>query len=180
MNKIGLSGKLVAVAIAVVAMLFVSFASTLALIIVKTNELVNTFQAGEINITVNDDATITNSSEVPVYVRVAVVVNYQDNNGNVYHEAAVENTDYRITSTNAWIKGSDGFYYYTKPVNATNGATSALPTVTTLAIGNNSSKLNYKLVTTYVATGIQGSPTSAVVSAWGVTLDANGNITAVN
>mgnify|MGYP003296814324 CR=1 FL=1 len=99
-------------------------------------------------------------------------------NGNVYHEGAVESQDYNVSTASDWLKGGDGFYYYTKPI-APGYSSTAFPTVTAIDLDASNPKLNYNLVTTYVTAGVQASPTEVVNLAWGVTLDANGNITAV-
>ncbi len=175
-------------AIAIIALslvLAVGITGTLAFLVVKTAELINTFNPGTITLTVND-SNVSNSSDsdAAAYIRVAVVVNYQDESGNVWREAAVEGTDFSVSDvSDKWLKGSDGYYYYKKPVDA-NDATEDLPvTVTKLSPvdenGNSLIPVGKNIVATFLATGVQVAPTTAVTESWNVTLDANGVIITV-
>lgn len=72
------------------------------------------------------DLTITNTGTAPEYIRVALVGSWKDSNGKVV--AAWDKTQgnfVQFPGTN-WILGSDGFYYYTKPVLGGNGTANAL------------------------------------------------------
>ena len=158
----------------------VAIGATLAYVVVKTAELINSFKPGEILVVANDGATFTvpAESDADAYIRVMLVVNYQDAQGNVYRVGAVQGTHYDVTenlnNTN-WLKGNDGYYYYKAPVSA-GSTTTALPvTVTerTLQQGAEDPTANgkYSLTVVYVATGVQASPSNAVEDAWGVTLN---------
>jgi hypothetical protein len=174
-----LSTKAIIILVSIITVLVTGISSTLAVIVQRTESITNTFTPGKIVLSQTETAvTNTAESDVAVYVRLAIVVNYQDDSGNVYHEGAVETQDYNVLTTSDWLKGSDGFYYYTKPI-APGYSSTAFPTVAAITLDASNPKLNYNLVTTYVTAGVQASPTEVVNLAWGVTLDANGNITAV-
>ena len=179
------STKAIIILVSIITVLVTGLSTTLAVIVQRTESITNTFTPGKIVLSQTETAvTNTAESDVAVYVRLAIVVNYQDDNGNVYHEGAIEedgvvkDPDYRITTTSDWLKGGDGFYYYTKPI-APGYSSTAFPTVAAITLDASNPKLNYNLVTTYVTAGVQASPTEVVNLAWGVSLDANGNITAV-
>jgi hypothetical protein len=173
-----LSTKAIIILVSIITVLVTGISSTLAVIVQRTESITNTFTPGKIVLAQTETAvTNTAESDVAVYVRLAIVVNYQDDNGNVYHEGAIEK-DYNVSTTADWLKGGDGFYYYTKPI-APGYSSTAFPTVAAITLDASNPKLNYNLVTTYVTAGVQASPTEVVNLAWGVTLDANGNITAV-
>lgn len=183
------SKKTATALICLIVVATIATSATLAFIVVKTAQLINQFQAGEIHVTVNSAAatfTVDEDSDVSAYVRVAIVVNYQDALGSIYRVGAEKDLHYQLNEnlngTN-WIKGSDGYYYYKSPVAAGN-TTQALPvTVTSLSLPQGAEDPTgggkYKLAVTYVATAVQASPTSAVVEAWDVTLSGD-QITAVN
>ena len=68
-------------------------------------------------------------TQYPVYVRAALVFNWQDKddtNEVVYFSQPVEGEDYTLTVNDAkWKLKDDGFYYYSDPV-ASKGETEAL------------------------------------------------------
>lgn len=168
--------------IALSLIIAIGLTGTLAFIAIKTAELINTFTPGTITLTVND-GNIANSSDsdADVYIRVAVVVNYQDDSGNVWREAAVEGTDFSVSAVSSnWLKGSDGYYYYKQPLTAGNTTTDLPVTVTALSPvdgeGNSLIPEGQTLTTVYLATGVQAKPTTAVTNSWNVTLDGSGNI----
>ena len=190
-NKIfGKYSKKTAIALVcliIVAVITVSV--TLAFIVVKTTQLINQFQVAEIHIAVNATTstfTVDEDSDLSAYIRVAVLVNYQDTLGSVYRVGAVEGTHYSLNESldgTNWIKGADGYYYYKSPVEP-GATTQALPvTVTSLTLPQGEEDPTgggkSKLTVTYVATGVQATPTSAVADAWNVTLNGD-QITVAN
>lgn len=68
-------------------------------------------------------------TEYPVYVRAALVFNWQEKgneNGAVYFSKPEEGEDYTLTiNESKWELKSDGFYYYSDPV-ASKGETESL------------------------------------------------------
>ena len=178
-------------AIALVCLILVAtvaVGATLAYVVAKTAELINSFQPGEILVEANADATFTvpSNSDADAYIRVMLVVNYQDASGNVYRVGAEQGTHYGLTENltgSNWIKGNDGYYYYKSPV-AAGSTTTALPvTVTKLTLPQGAEDPTgggkYSLTVNYIATGVQAIPVGAVQEAWGVTLNGT-QITAVN
>lgn len=123
MRKMRISNKNIAFLISIVLILTITVGGTLAYIATHTPGITNTFTPGEISGDIIEDITggikkdvqVKNTGDGPCYVRVNVVVNWQNNNGDVHAEIPVEGTDYTITfhtdSTN-WFEGSDGYYYY--------------------------------------------------------------------
>lgn len=176
--------KVIILIITAVLLLVAGFVPTLAKMVTKSSSVSNSFQPGKIVLEANTDGeytTITNTtqSDVGAYIRVAIVVNYQDYNDNsIYHEGALEGVDYTIIDTADWIKGADGFYYYTKPV-AIGQTTTVLPQISRNLLSDNTHKQEYKLVSTYVFAGVQSNTTDAVENSWNATLDQNGNIVSV-
>jgi len=109
-----------------------------------------------------------------VYVRAAVVVTWKDADGNVLGTAPAAGTDYTLDiNPDAWVLGSDGFYYHKAPVN-TAGETAVLITRCAPLDGKTPQGygLNVEIVTQTVqalGTTDEGGKTP-VEDAWGVTL----------
>ncbi len=139
--------------------------STLAYIIVKTNELNNTFTPGEVDISISG-STITNIEDTDVYVRAAVVVTWVDTNGVILSTMPVEgeDADYTITySTDAnWAKGSDGFWYYKKPISKDDSVT----LIAANGVTANTTMEGYTLTVQVLSSAIQAEPAGAVVNSW--------------
>lgn len=148
-----------------------------------TGVLVNEFGFGTVTPTVDEtlednvksDVTIANTGTAPAYLRVAVDIYWQDQNGARLWDEPVAGTDYSIVwgsvsdasaSNNAssWVVASDGFYYWTSPVTP-KGKTSVLIQKVTehKADGKN-------LVVDISAQAIQSTPDDAVKEAWGCTV----------
>ena len=159
-----------------------------------TDQVINMFDLGRVETEVNEDGPeenqpfkegdnvkqnvdVTNRGNVPIYVRAQVNIYWQDANGNQLWEAPVESTDYTITWDNdqKWVKGSDGFYYWTEPLKA--GETTGL-LIKELKWVTAESSNGRTLVCDIAVQGIQAEPVEAVQEAWGVTI-SEGNVTPV-
>ena len=144
--------------------------STLAYIIVKTNELNNTFTPGEVDISITGD-DITNTGDTDVYVRAAVVVTWVNTtDGSTLSTMPVADTNYTVAFNTAggWTKGSDGFWYYTGVVKAANdGDDDVAPTlITSLTQTDDQKKDGYTLTVQVLSSAIQATPAEAVVNSW--------------
>jgi hypothetical protein len=82
----------------------------------------------------------------------------------VYAATPVEGTDYTITyaQNNGWVKGSDGYWYYTAPVAAGETTATLLESCTLTGTAPE----GYTLSVEIVASSIQSSPSEAVLEAW--------------
>lgn len=163
----GRTAKSSALVIALALILVLAVGGTVAYIFTQTGPVINTFTPTEANITVNEEIsgnqkteiTVENTSTgVPVYIRVALVANMIDKDENVTGAASVPT----FTLGKDWIKGSDGYYYYTKPVPVRGSTGNLLDTPMTLLE-------NMQVVV--LADAIQAEPTTAVTQAWGVTVE---------
>lgn len=109
---------------------------TFAWLTSTSETVINTFTPAEV--TTNIDETfngnlkknvfIENKNNVPVYVRAQVIVNWVDSAGSIV--ASVPD-GYKYTMTpdlekqgvpSDWLKGSDGFWYYSKALKAADDA----------------------------------------------------------
>ena len=151
--------------------------------LMKESFLKNRFNVGTVNVEISEtfdgvekkDVFVTNKGNVDVYIRAAISISWVNEAGTILPEIP-EETDYSLTvNSELWIKGSDGFFYYKKPVGA----------------GENSADLierckqeipytDRQLVVDVIAQSIQTIPVTAVEKAWNVTVDANHFITPID
>ena len=187
---------------ALALLLFVTVGSTLAYIFTKTEPVENTFNPSKVacavvennnpdenradivpNVSIKTNVQIKNTGDTDAYIRVAVVVNWMSADGTrVWATKPVEGTEYTISyATNTgWVKGSDGYWYYTKSVPPTGGSnlTGILIEMATQKIDGpkGTDGTQYHLSSEIVASAIQAKPTSVVTSQWGVTVANDGSI----
>lgn len=121
-----------------------------------------------------NNVQIKNTGDTDAYIRVKVVVNWTNAEGTrIWATKPVENVDYEIAynlSDNGWVKGSDGFYYYSKVVSPTspNDLTSVLINNAGLKSGvtapTGTDSTEYYLSIEIIASAIQ--PTAGAVQDW--------------
>ena len=141
----------------------------------KRKNVSNEFVLGVVNPTIDEtldttnkvksDVSINNSGNVPIYVRAAVVINWQDSNGNILVPPPVENTDYTITFSNStnWLVGDDGYYYYKEILDVDEDTDILIDDCTQLVEYNDKT-----LLVSIITQGIQAEPADAVEEAWDV------------
>lgn len=150
---------------------------TLAYLIAESSSVTNTFTPSEITNKVDEDfeedlkenvTVSTAGSDVDAYVRAAIVVTWQDKEGNINPTAPVAEKDYNITinegtGTTQWTK-SGSFYYYNSKVTA--GASTENLIVSCSPVAGKT-PAGYGLVVEILSSTIQAEPTTAVSEAWG-------------
>ncbi len=148
---------------------------TLAYIFTQTQPIENTFRPTEVTVeieeefdgSVKSEVKITNTGTAPSYIRAAVVVTWVTSDGSTLAETPVEGEDYDITyaENTGWLKGDDGYWYYTTPVNPNESTGILIDECTQLAEKN-----DCQLAVEILASAIQSDPSDAVTEAWGVTV----------
>lgn len=158
------------VALALALVLTVSAGGTLAWLFTSTDPVENTFSPAEMGIVVREtfenntktNVYVENTRQADVYIRAAIVVNWQDDNGNVVAEL-VNESDYTMTLGTGWTKNElDGYYYCTTADTKDKTKTSQL--IVSCA-PNGTPK--YHLSVSVLAQAIQAEPDAAVKDAWG-------------
>ena len=157
--------------IAVAALLVAAVGGTVAYLVTNTSPVVNTFTPATVDTNVTDEVNgnikknveITNNSNIPVYMRVAVVANwYKDGKvvapWNDYNNLGVISEKWTFR---------DGYYYY-------KGTVAAKTTVTlfnsyTATGGPDGAHLEMDIISQV----IQAEPTRAVEGAWGFVPGSN-------
>lgn len=148
-----------------------------------TGVLVNEFGFGSVEPSVEEkldgnvksDVTITNKGSAPAYLRVAVDIYWQDQDGARLWDEPVSGTDYAIdwgsvskasasNTASSWVVASDGFYYWTSPV-------APLDKTGVLIKSVSEKKADGKNLVVDISTqAIQSTPDDAVTEAWNCTV----------
>ena len=203
-NKIK-SNKLITI-LAVIVVLVVavtSISAVVAYMIKRSDAVKNTFVPAKIdyNVVENFDGKnktsvkVQSTSNTDTYVRVRVVTYWQDSKGNVVARTSPE-VGFGANNGGTWKYNAEDWLYdaanstfYLKTTLAPHATTddilSLAGTFTGIKLESETGtesgtvEFTYHPVVTFIVEGIQADPTRAVTQSWGVTLDSNGNITAV-
>lgn len=200
-KRIKLSTVLV---IAAALALVTAIGGTMAWLTTHSEGLSNTFTpatiSGEVKETFNNpfntknNVYIQNTSDVPVYVRVALVPTWTKaetvENVTKYVPVAepVTGTDVSIDGVNwdkfkptdsDWVQGNDGYYYYTKPLAAKDSDGSTTPNLFNVAnaVPKDGYHMNLQVLLQMIqAEGVNAEGKRPVELAWGITVNADGTI----
>ncbi len=147
----------------------------------------NTFVLGSVNPEVTEEfdgtkkenVTIQNGSggNTPVYIRALILVTWQDKQSKAALPAPPNaGTDYDMTGPErGWELGSDGYYYYTKPVQPGESTTELIQTLTETGTGSDATR---QLSVDIIAQSVQASPAEAVAEVFrGATVQPDGTLT---
>lgn len=163
--------KSITLAILVVLLLTFAVSGTIAYITTKTESVENVFTPAEVKTEIEEDFNketksriqILNKGNIPVFVRVAIVGNWVDANGNIVKpwEGTVDYDE------STWTL-KDGYYYYNTAIAAGDKTSNLLQSAITTSAND-----GLKLVVTVIHQSIQAEPTSAAQSAWGYVPGSN-------
>ena len=164
---------------AILMLIGVAAGSTVAYLITETDNVANTFTYGQVSCKVEEkfdggptksDVQIRNTGNVNAYIRATYVINWLDKDGNI---AASVPSDYTCTLTvpqnDKWVKGSDGYYYYTSAVEPGELTEKSLLECKV----NYPANPEYTLSVEILATAVQSVPEDAVKTAWGTGFSIN-------
>lgn len=149
-------------------LLTLAVGGTLAYIVTKSALVENQFKAASVTCMVNEDDTVKNTGDVDAFIRAAVVVNWMDEDGNVYGIKP----DYTLAENEGWTP-IDGFFYYTSAV-AADKATATSPV--TVNVSGDAPSSAYSLSIEIVVEAIQAKGDTddgnvpAYRDAWGITI----------
>lgn len=159
---------------------------TLAYLVASAEPITNTFTPITVTTDIDEgfdkevksNVKVKNTGDTEAYIRAAVVVTWQNENGEVYLNAPVEGTDYTVDWTmDGWMKIGN-YYYHKAPVEA-NDSTGILFTGCKLK-DDVTPPDGYYLNVEILASAIQSQPTSTVENAWKVVkVDENRNLVEV-
>lgn len=165
--------KLSAAAIAIILVVVMTIGGTVAFLMDSTESVINKFTPASSGITIEEkvkencktEIAVRNTGDTGAYIRVSLVANYYDENGNITGGAAVPD----FTNSEKWFLGNDGYYYYKLPVAAGDVTDNLLASESKMQLKDN-------MQVTVLAQSIQASPTSVVHDKWGVTVNSDGTI----
>lgn len=172
----GSGGRKTALILSLCLIFALAVGTTFALLKASTAPVENTFTAAKSDIKIDEDVTggqkksiiVKNTGTAVSYVRVKLVMNWVDENGNV----SAEPVNITPSITDNWFL-KDGIYYYKMPVAAKDFTTNLLKT----PITQDAAPEGYHLEVTVLAESIQAAPSKAVTDSWGVGVDSNGYLT---
>ena len=172
------------VLVAAVAVIIAGTAGATLAYLSHQSGLTNQFQIAEVSTKIDEDfiggdtkkdVSVKNTGDVPAYIRAAVIIGWEDAAGNplIDEEAPKVNEDYTMTmnrnSSSAegkWVLASDGYYYYTMPVEGGEKTENLINKCEDIKFGDHKAAGKY-LVVDIAAQSIQAEPDAAVLDAWG-------------
>lgn len=184
----------VLLALSLVLVLGLSVGGTLAYLVTNTDPVTNTFTPGKLDTPpketfendVKSDVVVTNSNDsaVAAYVRATWTINWVVGNGETAQIVAPAKAgEYEIDvagTGSGWSQGSDGFYYWHKPVEPGEETGALIESLT----ANNEAAPDVDgvhLQATIITQTIQADPVDAIKDAeWPVTIDSVSGDLSVN
>ncbi len=172
----GSGGRKTALILSLCLIFALAVGTTFALLKANTDPVTNTFTAAksgtdiveELDGSQKTSIIVKNTGTAVSYVRVKLVMNWVDGDGNV----SAEPVNITPSITGNWFE-QDGIYYYKMPVAAKDFTTNLLQT----PITQDAAPEGYHLEVTVLAESIQAAPSKAVQQSWGVGVDSNGYLT---
>lgn len=179
----GSGGRKAALILSLCLIFALAVGTTVALLKANTAPVTNTFTAAKSDIKINENVENGKKSSIQVenmgtatsYVRVKLVMNWVSDDGSKTISATPVGITPVINDPD-WFLGTDGIYYYTKPV-APQALTKNLlkDPITEPTVGKPE---GYHLEVTVLAESIQAAPSTAVDGAWtAVKVGSDGNLT---
>ena len=183
----GSGGRKAALILSLCLIFALAVGTTVALLVAHTNAVTNTFKAATSEIKIDEklegnqkkSIIVKNEGTATSYVRVKLVMNWVSDDEN---NQTISSEPVGITpeiNTDDWFLGTDGIYYYRKPV-APKGAETGNVTSNLLKtpITQPDAPEGYHLEVTVLAESIQAAPSTAVEGAWtAVKVGDNGSLT---
>ena len=172
----GSGGRKTALILSLCLIFALAVGTTFALLKANTDPVENTFTAAKSGTDIVEkldgsqktSIVVKNTGTAVSYVRVKLVMNWVDENGNV----SAEPVNITPSITDNWFE-QGGIYYYKMPVAAKGETTNLLKTPITQL----NAPEGYHLEVTVLAESIQAAPSAAVQQSWGVGVDSNGYLT---
>ena len=172
----GSGGRKTALILSLCLIFALAVGTTFALLKANTAPVENTFTAAKSGTDIVEkldgsqktSIIVKNTGTAVSYVRVKLVINWVDGDGNV----SAEPVDITPSITADWFE-QGGIYYYKMPVAANGETTNLLKD----PITQGTAPEGYHLEVTVLAESIQAAPSKAVTDSWGVGVDGNGHLT---
>lgn len=175
----GSGGRKTALILSLCLIFALAVGTTFALLKASTAPVENTFTAAKSGTDIVEkldgsqktSIAVKNTGTAVSYVRVKLVMNWVDGDGNV----SAEPVNITPSITGNWFE-QDGIYYYKMPV-APDGKTENLLKADSPITEPADKPAGCHLEVTVLAESIQAAPSKAVTESWGVGVDSNGYLT---
>lgn len=176
----GSGGRKTALILSLCLIFALAVGTTFALLKANTDPVENTFTAAKSGTDIVEkldgsqktSIAVKNTGTAVSYVRVKLVMNWVDENGNV----SAEPVNITPSITDNWFE-QDGIYYYKMPVAANGGETTNLLQANSPITEPTDKPAGCHLEVTVLAESIQAAPSTAVEGAWKVTVGSDGSLT---
>lgn len=167
--------KNTALILALILLLGMTIGGTIAYLVRESGSVANDFIPANVTIsideTVSDTAKssvkIKNESNIPVYIRVALVGNWADAEDKI----CINHTGNPLSSLTLgekWKKGRDGFYYYTESVAVGGKTTDLLGSDIELTLADDGCSYQLEVIASAIQAQGDNDSETAVFNAWGV------------
>ena len=186
--------KISAFVICLLLTVVIGISGTLAYLFTQTSPVTNTFNPAaapneiketmannvKSNVFVSIPSITENPKAVKVYVRAAMVVTWQDGEGNIAPIVPIEGTDYIVTmpENSKWHKHVDSYYYY-KEIVEPGECTENLFDSITVVEGKTPEgyALSVELLSQSIqAEGVNKDGVTPIALAWGITISNEGYV----
>lgn len=169
----GSGGRKAALILSLCLIFALAVGTTLALLTAHSEPVTNTFTAAKSDITIDEDVTggvkssiqVKNIGTATSYVRAKLVMNWVDENGNVVSGGSLPTV---TLNESDWFE-QGGIYYYKTPVAPKEKTTNLLQEGSPITERTEKPE-GCHLEVTVLAESIQAAPSTAVESAWAVTV----------
>lgn len=169
-----------ALLISFILLLTLVVGTTIAYIIDRTEEVVNTFSPTSVICEITEEfdgelkknVNVTNTSDISVYVRVKLIAYRVNDNAQIIGGTAEIPT---FTLGTDWFE-KNGFYYYSKPVKPKEEPAADLIGEGGIRLVEYNDADGGKQVIEVMAEAIQSEPTSIVAEKWSVDVSDNGTL----
>lgn len=177
----GSGGRKAALILSLCLIFALAVGTTVALLVAHTNAVTNTFTAAKSGTHIEEvtkdgvksSIIVQNTGTATSYVRVKLVMNWVSDDEN---NQTISSEPVGITpeiNTDDWFLGTDGIYYYRKPVAPKDAETGKVTSnlLKTPITQPEDAPDGYHLEVTVLAESIQAAPSEAVIKSWGVHVD---------
>ena len=158
-----LTKRTIILCVSALLLVSVSLGATIAYLIAKTDSTEDSFGPSKVQISFKGYDNVTNTGDVPVYMRALAVANWisTEDEHTIAAEKPVALVDFYIDfNESGWFLASDGFYYRRKPL-APDEDIHLIATAYQI-----NEKTGYEFRLELLTSGIQAEPVDAVEEAW--------------
>ena len=176
-----LNKRAVALLISLAILLVVAVGVTVAFVFAESDTVDNTFTPSRVACEVVDKTnhtyTVKNTGDTDAYIRVAVLVNLKNSDGNLVAQAPVFTVSMGTSGDSKWFLGEDGYYYFSDVVPPeADGASGQEVIPANLTVNVTSATGDYVLSVQVVASAIQA--TADAVAEWSNAVQVDGEVLA--